>query len=151
MYKNLHKDHKTIELSDDESIKKENFSIETVKKENQDFTKKLIELKNKVEEEINKINDIFEKTIDDLTKSFQRKHEALLKEENDIKEKLEIFLSKSKNEIKINEKINKGIKKFKNEENNIRKTLSHIMIYLQILFFSLFLNYIFKNIYSISI
>ena len=39
MHKNLHKDHKTIELSDEESIKKENFSIETVKKENEDFTK----------------------------------------------------------------------------------------------------------------
>ena len=41
---------------------------------------KIIELKNKTENEINKINELFEKTIDDLTKLFQKKHEALLKE-----------------------------------------------------------------------
>ena len=98
---------------------------------------KIIELKNKTENEINKINELFEKTIDDLTKSFQKKHEALLKEENDIKEKLqnevtkvkeklELFLSKTNNEIKINEKINKGIIKFNKEEKNINKILSYV-------------------------
>ena len=44
-----------------------------------------------------------------------------------IKEKLENFWSQTNNEIKINEKINQGIKKFKIEEKeNINKILSYI-------------------------
>jgi len=65
------------------------------------------------------------------------KHEQLIKKENElkeklknevtkIKEKLEIYLSESKNIIKINERINKGIKKMENEEKNIIKTLSYV-------------------------
>ena len=65
------------------------------------------------------------------------KHEKLLKEENEIKEKLqnevtkvkeklEYFWSKSNSEIKKNEKINQGIKKLKNEEKNINKILSYV-------------------------
>ncbi len=72
-----------------------------------------------------------------MTKSFLIKHEKLLKEENEIKEKLqnevtkvkeklEYFWSKSNNEIKKNEKINQGIKKIKNEEKNINKILSYV-------------------------
>ena len=119
------------------SIKKENISIESANKHNENVIQKLINLKIKIENEINTINHNFEKTIDDLTNSFQKKHEELLKNENDIKEKLqnevtkvkdklENFLSKTNNEIKINENINKGIKKFKNEENNINKILSYV-------------------------
>ena len=58
------------------------------------------------------------------------------KEENDLKEKLqnevtktkeqlEIVLSKVNNEIKISERINKGIKKFDNDEKNMTKILSY--------------------------
>ena len=133
----MHKNHKILELSDVESIKKENISIESAKKQNEDALKKLIELNNKIENEINTINIKFEKTIDDLVKSFKKKHEDLLEKENNlkeklqnevtkVKEKLENFLFKSNNEIKINEIINKGSKKFKNEENNINKTLSYV-------------------------
>jgi len=52
--------------------------------------------------------------------------EKLQIEVTKIKEKLEIYLSESKNAIKINEKINKGIKKMENEEKNIIKTLSYV-------------------------
>ena len=80
------------------------------------------------------MNNLYEKAIDELTKSFQKKHEELLKQENDIKEKLqnevtktkeklEYFWSRTNNEIKLNEKINQGIKKFKKEEKNMRKIL----------------------------
>ena len=65
------------------------------------------------------------------------KHEKLLKEENEIKEKLqnevtkvkgklEYFWSKSNSEIKKNEKIIQGIKKLKNEEKNKNKILSYV-------------------------
>ena len=66
-----------------------------------------------------------------------KKHEKLIMEENDlkenlktevtkVKEKLEKFLSESNNIIKLNEKINKGIKNLEKEEKNIIKTLSYI-------------------------
>ena len=66
-----------------------------------------------------------------------QKHEDLLKEENDIKEKLqnevtkikeilENFLSLANAQIKINEKIKEGIKKIKKEEKNIIQNLTYI-------------------------
>ena len=72
-----------------------------------------------------------------MTKSFQKKYDKLIKEENDIKEKLknevtkakdnlEKFLSLANNEIKLYDKINKGIKIIENEEKNIFRTLSYI-------------------------
>ena len=65
------------------------------------------------------------------------KHEKLLKEENDLKEKLENeitkvkerlenYLSELNNEIKLSERINKGIKKMENEEKNMIKILSYV-------------------------
>ena len=137
IYKNLHNGHKVLEISDEESLKKENITIEASSKEFNINIQKIIELKNKLENEINEINKLYEKAIDDLTKSFLKKHEILLKQENDIKEKLQNEVTKTKeklenycsqlnNEILINERINKGIKKFENEDKNINKILSYI-------------------------
>ena len=52
--------------------------------------------------------------------------EKLKNEVTKIKDKLEIYLSESKNEIEISERINKGIKNMKNKEKNIIKTLSYV-------------------------
>ena len=98
---------------------------------------KIIIIKNKIEKEINNINNLYEKTINDLTNSFLQKHEILIKEENNIKEKLQIevtktkeklenYLSQTNNQIKINEKIQQGIKKLDKEEKNIIKNLTYI-------------------------
>ena len=136
-YKKIHDNHKLVELSDIESLQKENITIESTTKEFNNISQKIIELKKKIENEINKINDLYEKTIDDLTKSYLKKHEILLKEENDLKEKLqnevtkckeqlENFLSQSNNEIQISERINKGIKKIENDDKNIIKILSYV-------------------------
>ena len=73
----------------------------------------------------------------DLTNSFSAKHEKLIKEENEMKEELdnkvtkakeqlENFLSISNNNIKISEKIEKGVKKLEKEEKNLIKNLSYI-------------------------
>ena len=91
----------------------------------------------KIQDEINFINHLYEKTINDLTKSFQIKHEKLLKEENDlkeilnyevtkVKERLENFWSQTNKEIKVNEILKKGIKNFKNEEKIVNKNLFYI-------------------------
>ena len=74
--------HKVVKLSDIEALKKENITIELVTQDFNSFSNKIIDLKNKIENEINKINDLYEKTIDNLTKSYLKKHEQLLKEED---------------------------------------------------------------------
>jgi len=95
----------------------------------------LINLKCKTEKEIENINKLYDKTINDMEQSFQQKHEQLLKKENDlkeqlqnevtkIKEQLENLLSELNNEIKINDKINKGYKKLQIENNNLEKAIS---------------------------
>ena len=71
-----------------------------------------------------------------MANTFQKKHEELLKKENDLKEnlqnevtktkeKLELFLTDTNNEVLQSERINKGIKKIENEKNTI-KVLSYI-------------------------
>ena len=115
-FKNLHPNHKILELSDIKSIEKENISIESSTKEFGQIIENITSLKNKIEKEINNINNLYEKTIKDLTKSFLEKHEKLIKDENEIKEKLqnevtkvkeklENFWSEINNQIKINERI----------------------------------------------
>ena len=120
-----------------DSLKKENITIESSIKEFNELNNKVIDLKNKIENEINKINNLYEKTLNDLTKSFLIKHEKLIKKENELKEKLqnkvtkvkeqlENYLSISNNNIKMFEKIDKGIKKLEKEDINMIKNLSYV-------------------------
>ena len=136
-FENHHKTHKLIQLSDTESLSKENITIESATNDFNELSQMIIDLKNKIENEINKINNLYENVIDDLTKSFIKKHEILLKEENElkeklknevtkIKEKLELYLSESNKNIKINERINNGIKNLENEDKNMIKILSYV-------------------------
>ena len=100
------------------------------------LNEKTKELKNKIEKEIEKINNLYENVNNEVIKYFKDKHEILIKEENElkeklnnevtkVKEKLEIFLSESNKQINIGDKINKGIKSLNNEKNNI-KILTYI-------------------------
>ena len=84
------------------------------------------ESKTSIENEINKINNLYDTTITSLINSFKLKHEQLLKQENDIKEKLQNKVTKIKEElennlslinhlIKTGYKINKGYKTYNNE------------------------------------
>ena len=137
-YKNLHKNHKIIEIFDEDSLKKENITLETSTKNFDDLLQNVSLLKEKIEKEITKINNLFEKANEDLKNSYQNKHEKLIKEENDIrenlenevtkvKEKLENFLSEANNKITLTERIKKGIEKLKqDDEKNIYKTISYI-------------------------
>ena len=47
-YKNMHQNHKLIELSDNESLKKENINIDSNNQELIDVNEKIVELKNKI-------------------------------------------------------------------------------------------------------
>jgi len=137
LYKGNHKYHNILEISDEESLQKENISIESYSTELNEYDLKINSLKDNIEKEIEKINKLYEKTIEDLTKSFKEKHEKLIREENElkdkfqnettkIKEQLEIYYSDSNNIIRNISKINKGIKALQNEEKNIVKNLNYI-------------------------
>ena len=134
----MHKSHKTLLIEDEEALKKENISFDITTKEFNDNKQKVINVKEKIEQEIIKINNSYDIVFNNISKSFEAKHEKLYKEENDIKEKLqnevtkvkeklENFLTESNNLIKFGEKINKGVEKLKNnKEINILKNLTYI-------------------------
>ena len=92
-------------------------------------------MKEKIEQEIININNSYDTVFNNVSKSFELKHEKLYQEEKDlietlqnevtkIKEKLENTLSECNNLIRFSEKLDKGIKKLENnnnEENKIKK------------------------------
>ena len=137
VYKNLHNGHKIIEIDDEETLKKENITIESFIKELNYLTEKTINLKVKIEEEISKINKLYEEIDNKVTQSYVDNHEKLKKEENDLKEKLQIevtkikeklekFLTESNEQIRISERINKGVRNLEKSEKNIFKNLTYI-------------------------
>ena len=106
-------------------------------KEYYDSIDKTITLKEKIEKEIKEINILFEKTMNEISESYLKKHEKLTIEEHNMKtklenevtrtkEKLEKFLTETNETIKKNNRFKGGCKNIENEENNIIKTLSFI-------------------------
>ena len=79
-----------MEICDEESLKKENINIESSSKDLNEIIAKVNNLKNLIEKEITKINELYENVYNEVTKSYKLKHEKLTKEENDLKEKLEL-------------------------------------------------------------
>ena len=106
-------------------------------KEYGDNYQKLVNLKNKIEEEMTKVDKLYDNVYKEVTEAYKLKLEQIMIEENNLKEKLQIevtkvkeqlekFLSETNKNIKIRERINKGIKSFENEEKNMIKKLSYI-------------------------
>ena len=56
-------------------------------------------IKNKIENEINNINISYEKVEKETSKSFELKHEILIKKEKEIKDKLQIEVTKIKSKL----------------------------------------------------
>ena len=137
-FMNIHKNHKLLRINDEEELRKENISIEGSSKDLEVNKNKLEELKNKIEGEMVKIDKLYDKVDNEVTKSYEIKHEKLKKEENELKDKLKNEVTKIKENLELNisninnilrncERILKGIKSFKEEENNnILKKLNYI-------------------------
>ena len=85
-----------IEITDEESLNKENLSIEPSNEDLTNIVSKITSLKDKIGKEINNINILYEKAVNDLTKDFNEKIEKLKKEETEIKEKLDNEVTKVK-------------------------------------------------------
>jgi hypothetical protein len=127
-----------LEIDDEESLKKENISIDNSTKEFDENIRKLNNLKNTIEKEMSEIDKQYETADTKATQSFELKIEKLKKEEEDlkeelktevtkVKEKLENYISLINNLTKICERIIKGIKSLQNEEGkNMIKTLSYV-------------------------
>ena len=124
-------------IYDEELLKKENITIENSTKEFNNYLEKISNLKNKVENEILKLDELYEKTNKEMTKSFEEKHLNLTKEENVMREKLQNEVTKVKEKLEINfsnlntlirncEKINKGIKILEKEEKQMIRILSYV-------------------------
>ena len=143
----MHNGHKIIPIEEEETLKKEKFNINDYIKEFNESAKNIVNINKKIENEIKNINESYEKMNIETKKSFELKHEKLLKEENEtkklfelkheklikeekeikdrldnevtkIKEKLEEYLSLSNTLIRNHEKINKGIQILNKDEQN---------------------------------
>ena len=136
-FMNLHKNHKLLKINDEEELKKEKISIEDSSKNLDDNKNKLEELKNKIENEMIKIDKLYNKVDNEVTKSYEIKHEKLIKEEEGLKDKLKNEVTKIKENLELNiskisellrncERIIKGIKLFEEEDNNMIKKLNYV-------------------------
>jgi len=136
-FKELHQGHRLLEIFNEESVKKENITIEGKYEEIEKDIIKMKNIKEKIENEIIYINNSYDKIYKEVTEGFIRIHEKLIKRESEliqnlqnevtkIKEKLEIFLSQTNQIIKNSELINKGIKSIEKENKNIIKTLTYV-------------------------
>ena len=67
-------------------MQKENISLESITKDSKEISQKINELKNRLENEINHIRELYEKTEQEITKSFITQHENLIQEEKKLKE-----------------------------------------------------------------
>jgi len=67
-YLNLHKGHKVIPITDEETIKKENLDINNSTKELEENTQKITNLKDKIENEIKEIDKLYEKVEKEIGK-----------------------------------------------------------------------------------
>ena len=57
-------------VNDEESLKKENITIESSSKELNDYTRKMVDLKAKIEKEITEIDNLYETINSQTQKSF---------------------------------------------------------------------------------
>ena len=92
----MHKNHKLVQIDDEETLKKENISIKDSFKDLDTNIQKLTKIKNNIINEITEINKAYEKVDKETTESYKIKKENLEKEEKDLKEKLKTEVTKIK-------------------------------------------------------
>ena len=136
-FNHLHDGHKLIEIKSIELLNKENITLENELNELNKNSEEIMKLKNKIDEEINKINNNYKNLIEKLENCYQKKMELILKEKDElieklnfevtkVKEGLEKHLSDINNELLVKERINKGIKNLENKEQNIFQIFAYI-------------------------
>ena len=94
-----HNNHKILLIDDEESLKKENLTFDFATKDFEKKYEKINHLKEKIEQEIININNSYENVFNDISKSFELKHEQLYKEEKDLIENLQNEVTKIKEKL----------------------------------------------------
>ena len=136
-FKNLHVGHKIIEITDKDSLKQDNITIEFFSNVFNEKIQDITNLKIKIEKQIDEINKSYDIIDNQISKKFEEEHAKLIEEENNLKDKLmnevtktkenlEKYLSEYNQIIKNYEKVTKGIKILEKEEKNMLKILSYI-------------------------
>ena len=136
-FMNHHIGNKLIRTKDEESLNKENITIDSFAKDYSEINKIMNKLKDKIEKEIEEINKCYDIVDERVKKKFEEEHNKLYKEENNLREKfqtevtkkkeyLQNYLSETDELIGNYNKINKGIKILEKEEKNIIKILSYV-------------------------
>ena len=72
-FKNLHTGHKLLEISDEESLAKENITIESSQKDFNEISERAVKLRENIENEINEINKLYDKVNKEVTSSYEKK------------------------------------------------------------------------------
>ena len=137
-YLNMHSNHKSLLINDEESLKKENLRIENYSNEFMENYNKIIKLNELIKSEITLLDELFKETETKINNFFSYNPtiinnnkniliEKLRNEVTKILDKLEDYLISINSLIRLSEKIMKGIKKIGNEEElNLFKKLSYI-------------------------
>ena len=139
-YLNMHANHKSLLINDEESLNKENLRIENYSNEFMENYNKLIKLNELIKSEITILNKLFKETENKMNNFFSNNptiinnnnkknilKEKLRNEVTKILDKLEDYLISINSIIRLSENIVKGIKKIENEEKiNLFKKLSYI-------------------------
>ena len=144
----MHKEHKVENIKNIKSFNNDSLNVETIFKEFNKIQIKIDELKSGIENEINKINNLYDSTIDNLTNAFKLKHDQLLQKEKNLKEKVQNEVTKIKEELEnnlsqinffknISNRINKGFETYKksieqinyiSKINTIKKNYEKILV-----------------------
>lgn len=139
-YLNMHANHKSLLINDEESLNKENLRIENYSIEFMENYNKLIKLNELIKSEITILDKLFKETENKMNNFFSNNptiinnnnkknilKEKLRNEVTKILDKLEDYLISINSIIRLSENIVKGIKKIENEEKiNLFKKLSYI-------------------------
>ena len=100
LFKNSHdKDHHIIDINDKESLEKNGVSYDKSIIEFKQIFNKVKNIKQKIEEEIEKIIKLHEKIMNDITASFIEQHEKLNQKENELKSELDLKVTNIKEEL----------------------------------------------------
>ena len=147
--------HKILQINDEESLKAEKISLDSSSKEYDNAIKNAMALKITIEKELDEIKSLYDKVNNQVTESYKREKEKLIKKENEMKKlfkqkyeniekkeneishKLETekdkvvnllskFLEDSKRIIETSEHINKDVKSLDKDDKNILIDLSFI-------------------------
>ena len=91
-----------MKIRDKNDLEKENISLENITKEFDSNKNDLEKLKKNIEKEILEINKDHERVLNQIIKTYEIKHQKLIKEELDLKNRLNEAVTNIKNNMELN-------------------------------------------------